>query len=129
MEERIVQRSLGMPRGSMLRIDDGAGVTVYVLQGQLWITEEGNLKDHLVETGQWFRVRRGGTALAHALRRSVVGLSTPDARMTARSIALTRPGSAVPAVLHRRARESFGDVLRRMKDAVLAPLSRPADVR
>jgi hypothetical protein len=107
------QGSIGMPRGSTLRIEDGPGVLVCVREGELWLTEEGGREDHLLRDGQWFRIERGGAALAHALRRSVVSLSHASPS-PARRVVLARAGSAVPTVLHQRSRLlSFGETLLR----------------
>jgi hypothetical protein len=111
------QGMIGMPRGSMLRIDDGPGLLVYVREGELWLTEEGSREDHLLRDGQWFRIERGGAALAHALRRSAVSLShaTPS---PARRVVLRRAGSAVPTVLYQRGLLSLGDVSCAMRAAM-----------
>ena len=71
------QESIGMPRGSTLRIDDGAGTTVLVREGELWITEEGSREDRVLQSGQWYRLERNGAAVAQAFRRSVVALTRP----------------------------------------------------
>ena len=77
MAEYKSNTSIGMPRGSLLRIDDGAGVLVYVWEGELWLTQEGSPKDHLLGAGQTFRIERDGATLAHAFQRSLVSLSPP----------------------------------------------------
>lgn len=100
MDGYLVKGSVGIPRGSMLRIDDGVGMLLYVWEGEIWVTQEGSTKDHLLEAGQWFRVDRGGAAIAHALKRSVVGLSSPTPEIPAQYISLVHPRGALPAVLH-----------------------------
>jgi len=100
MSEHIVQASLGMPRGSTLRIDDGSGMLVQVLEGELWLTQDGSQKDHVMRTGERFRLDRGGAAIAYTLRRSVLALSSPQPDSPARRIALTRAGAAAPVVLY-----------------------------
>jgi len=77
MDGYLVKGSVGIPRGSMLRIDEGAGMLLYVWEGEVWFTQEGSAKDHVLCAGHWFRVERGGAAIAHAFRRSVVSLSSP----------------------------------------------------
>jgi len=106
------QGTIGMPRGSTLRIDDGAGALVYVREGELWLTEEGSPEDHVLRAGHWFRLERGGAALVHAFSSSAVSLTHP-LPSPARRVALTRAGSAVPTVLYQRARLSFAEVLLR----------------
>ena len=96
--------SIGMPRGSQLRIDDGIGVLVYIWEGELWITQEGSPRDHMLGPGQSFHLDRDGATIAHAFRRSVVSLSSPWDEIPARRIALRRPHASTPVVLHERRR-------------------------
>jgi DUF2917 family protein len=80
MDGFLINGSVGVPRGSLLRIQDGSGVLVYVREGELWVTQEGSARDHVLQAGQWFRLDRGGATLAHAFQNSVVSLSSqaPD---------------------------------------------------
>ena len=82
MDEVMFQDPIGMPRGSLLRIDGGRGVLVYVREGEIWLTQEGSTEDHVVGTGQSFRVDRGGITLAQAFQRSVVSLTPPAPRIS-----------------------------------------------
>ena len=104
MSEYKSNTSIGMPRGSLLRIDDGAGVLVYVWEGELWLTQDDSPKDHMLLAGQSFYVERGGAALVHAFRRSTVSLSSPWPDLPARKVTLTRTGASAPVVLHQRRR-------------------------
>ncbi|HEY6967106.1 MAG TPA: DUF2917 domain-containing protein [Burkholderiales bacterium] len=81
MDGYLLNGTVGVPRGSLLRIQDGGGVLVYVREGELWLTQEGSNRDHVLQAGQWFRLDRGGATLAHAFRNSVISLSSraPDA--------------------------------------------------
>jgi len=124
MDGYLINGSVGIPRGSMLRIDEGAGVLLYVWEGEVWLTQEGSCRDHVLQAGQWFRLDRGGAALAHAFRRSVVSLSSPVAEAPSRLVTLLRGGGAVPVVLHRGAVPAARGVLRRFLDQLFP--SRPA---
>jgi hypothetical protein len=99
MDEFLSKDPIGMPRGSLLRIDGGAGVLVHVWKGEIWLTQEGSAEDHVLGAGQSLRVDGGGTALAQAFRRSVISLS-----------------AAAPAP---------AGALRRFFAGLLAPLNRP----
>jgi hypothetical protein len=112
MDEYLVQGSVGMPRGSVLRIDDGPGVVVYVWEGEVWITQDGSARDHVLGAGQWFRIDRRGAVLAQAFRRSSVSLSCPLPGSPAERISLARQGVASPTVLHARPRRSPVQTLR-----------------
>ena len=126
MDEFLLQSPFSLARGSLLRIDGGAGVLVHVWEGELWLTQEGSGKDHLLGAGQSFRVDRDGATLAHAFRRSVVSLSPSLPGSLARRIDLTRPGSAARTVLYRRPAGAFvADALHRFCANLLAPIHRP----
>jgi hypothetical protein len=122
----MLEESIGMPRGSLLRIDGGAGVLVHVREGEIWLTQEGSRKDHLLGAGQSFCVDRDGMTLAHAFRRSVVGLSASVTGSPARRIELKRPGSAARTLLYQELGASIvADTLQRFRANLLAPLDRP----
>ena len=70
---------IDLARGSSLRIDDGAGTLVYVWEGELWITQEGDTRDHFVSPGRWCRIERDGASLLYATRSTRVTL-TPARR-------------------------------------------------
>lgn len=121
MDGYLVNGSIGMPRGSLLRIDDGAGALVYVWEGELYLTQEGSRQDHLLRARQWFRVDRGGAAIAQAFRRSVVSLSSPTPEVRARQIVLKRSGAAAPVVLHRQGARPLWQTLRKLLVGLVAP--------
>jgi len=123
MDGYLVKGSVGIPRGSMLRIDEGAGMLLYVWEGEVWFTQEGSAKDHVLRAGHWFRVERGGAAIAHAFRRSVVSLSSPTSEIPAKRITLVHPRGALPEVLHRVEGSRTGQALRRLLAGLLAPLT------
>ena len=78
-DEYLVQGSIGMTRGSILRIEDGCDILIHVWEGSLWLTQEGDPRDRYVGAGRWFRLDRNGTAVAYAMRRAVVTLTAPAA--------------------------------------------------
>ena len=63
-----------LARGMLLRITNGRGKTVSVSSGSLWITQEGDRRDHHVGPGGSFRIDAPGLTLISALRRSVISL-------------------------------------------------------
>jgi DUF2917 family protein len=60
----------GLTRGSVMRIENARGKQVRVERGALWITQEGDTNDVVVESGQTFRFDRDGLALASACGRA-----------------------------------------------------------
>jgi hypothetical protein len=128
MQEYIVQGSLGLTRGSLLRIEDGQDILVYVWEGEVWLTEEGERHDRIVGPGEWYRLERNGATVAYALKRSTVTLTAPEPRYYARRLVLARAGSAAPVELYSAARDrgrGIGARLRRLWSALLAPQARP----
>src|SRR3974390_3928604 len=51
---------LQLTRGQILKVRDGAGRTVCARQGWIWITEENQPNDIVLEPGGCYRLRRGG---------------------------------------------------------------------
>jgi hypothetical protein len=50
-----------------LRLVDGAGSTVCAVEGSVWITEEKEARDIVLEAGSCYRLRFPGLALINAL--------------------------------------------------------------
>jgi hypothetical protein len=50
-----------------LKVVDGAGSTLCAVDGALWITEENQAQDIVLEPGHCYRLRHPGTALINSL--------------------------------------------------------------
>ena len=50
-----------------LKVRDGAGSTVCAVQGSVWITEENQQRDVVLERGACYRLQQSGLALINAL--------------------------------------------------------------
>jgi hypothetical protein len=50
-----------------LKVVDGAGSTVCAVEGSIWITEENQQRDVVLERGACYRLRERGLALINAL--------------------------------------------------------------
>jgi hypothetical protein len=113
--EHIVIDHLVMPRGSSLRIDDGAGILVRVRWGGAWLTQEADGRDHYLSAGEGFRLDRGGAALVTALRRACVDVIAPEAQGYARRIMLWPAGGTEHIHLHP---QSGGQLVTRLLSAI-----------
>jgi hypothetical protein len=102
MDGYVVHGGMGMARGSYARIEDGRGILVYVWEGELWITQEGDLRDYIVRGGEWFRIEREGASLLHATRRTHATLTAPTPVDYASSITMTPAGTTEARVLYQR---------------------------
>src|SRR4029078_12336572 len=98
----ILKGPVGMPRGTSLCIADGRGILVNISHGEVWLTQDGSDKDHLLRSGESFRLDRAAAAILHSFRRSTVTLASPEPEFFARRITLTRAGSVIPEVLYQR---------------------------
>jgi hypothetical protein len=56
-----------LAKGEILRLPQAAGSAVACLQGSLWVTEDADPLDHVLESGQCLRLQRPGTTLVMAL--------------------------------------------------------------
>ena len=50
-----------------LKVVDAVGATVCALEGALWITEENQVRDIVLEPGNCYRLQHAGTALVISL--------------------------------------------------------------
>jgi hypothetical protein len=91
--EFLVQGNLPLVRGSMVRIEDGRSMLVYVWNGGVWITQEGDGSDRFVAGPGWFRITSSGLTLISALTRSSIGLGSPYQEDFAERIEVVRAGT------------------------------------
>jgi len=79
METSLHHSLMSLDTGEMLSIESGRGRCLVVFAGRVWITQEGDIGDHIVETGHSFTFDRYGVALVEALvptRLSLLGEPT-----------------------------------------------------
>lgn len=98
--EYVVHGSLGMTRGSVLRIEDGRDMVIYVWEGGLWLTQEGDRRDRYCGAGDCFRLERDGVTLAQATARSAVSLTAPQPELYAKRVAVTKAGTGIQVELY-----------------------------
>ena len=125
--EYVVEGSIAMTRGSILRFEDGRDLTLYVWEGAVWLTQEGDLRDRYVGPGGWFRLDRDGVAVAHATQRTVMSITAPVPERFARRIVLAKAGSTLPVELYAAVptQPSLGARLRRFWADLFEPRARP----
>jgi hypothetical protein len=95
-----------LPRGGTLRIADGRSHVVAVFEGQVWLTQDGDLRDVFLEAGESFNSGSSGVTLVQAMRDARLLVSDPAA--------LDHPRRIDARALHQRARQ--------LRDAALAAL-------
>ncbi len=69
--------SVRLTAGQYLRLHDAAGWTVVCRRGHLWITQESDVNDVFLRSGEGFLLDRRGLALLCARQDTVVSLRPP----------------------------------------------------
>jgi len=59
--------AIGLARGEPLRLQDPAGRHLSVLEGSVWVTQQGDPRDPVLAGGETFRFDRNGLALVTPL--------------------------------------------------------------
>jgi hypothetical protein len=67
MRIELASGGLSLGRGQILKVRDGAGSTICARAGSVWITEENEVRDIVLEAGGCYRLRHPGLAIVHAL--------------------------------------------------------------
>lgn len=77
MDEYIVQGPVALRQGAHMRIVDGLEQVIYVWEGAVWITQEGDREDYLRRAGEWFRLDRNGTTVVCAIGKASLTVAAP----------------------------------------------------
>ena len=72
-----MQCRLSLAEGGSVRIINGAGLYLAVDAGVVWLTQERDARDWMLEEGRRHRLDRNGTAIVSALRSARLTLSAP----------------------------------------------------
>ncbi|MGA8050830.1 MAG: DUF2917 domain-containing protein [Burkholderiales bacterium] len=75
MRLELDANSLRLGRGQTLKLRDAAGGTICCRAGTLWVTEENQPRDVLLEAGACHRLSRHGVALVQALGEALVSFA------------------------------------------------------
>ena len=85
--EYVLRGNIRLERGGFVRIQGGSGTQVRVDSGEVWITQEGDPRDHLVPAGGRFIVASNRLTLVSALGGSNLEMRTPRKRSYAARLA------------------------------------------
>jgi hypothetical protein len=83
---------VSLARGELVGIRNSRGALVFVESGTAWITQENDVRDVVVEAGDWIRLDGEGVALVQAHRAAVVTVTAPA---DGAAPEVFRPGAAV----------------------------------
>jgi hypothetical protein len=67
MRIELNEGAVRLSANQTLKVHDAAGTTVCAVEGSVWITEENQAKDIVLERGACYRLRERGLALVNAL--------------------------------------------------------------
>jgi len=67
MDSSLIQAITKLATGEILRIDDALGNSIVLVQGMVWITQEGDPRDVFLKDGESFVFDRAGIALVQAI--------------------------------------------------------------
>lgn len=70
----LSRAKIGLPERGLIKLREGAGWLVACHRGRLWITQENDVRDIIVEAGEPFVIERRGLALISALSLASVEL-------------------------------------------------------
>jgi len=56
-----------LAQGALQSIEDGRGSSVQCLEGALWLTQQGDARDIVLEAGEQATIERNGTSIVFAL--------------------------------------------------------------
>jgi hypothetical protein len=67
MQFRITSPLVSLEAGQVLAVDDAQGARIQPRSARLWITEEGDFTDFVVDPGQSYEITHEGRTLIQAL--------------------------------------------------------------
>jgi hypothetical protein len=67
MKLELGQGAVKLGPNQTLKVMDAAGSTVCAVEGSVWITEENDARDIVLEKGNCYRLRHAGLAIVNSL--------------------------------------------------------------
>ena len=68
-------RRLSLGTGQLVNLDDARGTSIRVRRGQVWITQDGDLVDHVLDAGSTWAVERNGRTIVQAQDATILEVS------------------------------------------------------
>ncbi len=78
MQIEITCSTFTLAPAGLLTVQDGIGARIVVRSGSLWVTQEGDVKDTIVGSGDVLTIRKPGRTVITALESSSLTLLEPD---------------------------------------------------
>jgi hypothetical protein len=65
---------VALAAGQVLTLDDAAGTRILARSGMVWITEEGDSRDHIIDAGDTLIVAHPGRTVVQALKAAWISI-------------------------------------------------------
>ena len=75
MQLQVQQPVIALEPGQVVTLDDAQGTRIVTRIGTVWVTEEGDSRDHVVGPGDALVVARPGRTIVQALKASWISLA------------------------------------------------------
>ena len=75
MQLQLKKPVIALEPGQVMTLDDAQGTRIVARIGTVWVTEEGNSRDHVVGPGETLVVARPGRTLVQALKPAWISLA------------------------------------------------------
>jgi hypothetical protein len=79
MNIRLRAAPICLPKGQAALLDDARGARVHCRGGSVWVTQEGDRRDVVLEAGDSIEIQRDGMAVLSALRDASVDVQPAPA--------------------------------------------------
>ena len=101
-------RRLSLGSGDLVNLDDARGTTIRVRRGQVWVTQDGDLADHVLDAGTSWAIERNGRTIVQAQHPTIVELSGRAAAHAVRPVASPPTEGQLAAWLGKVANDGLG---------------------
>ena len=75
MQLSLKQPTFQLAPGEVVTLDDAQGTRIVARVGTVWVTEEGDARDHVIGPGDALVVARPGRTLVQALKPSWISIA------------------------------------------------------
>ena len=75
MQLQLARPVIALEAGEVVSLDDAQGTRILARTGTVWVTEEGETRDHVVDAGDTLIVARPGRTVLQALEPAWISLA------------------------------------------------------
>lgn len=86
MKTSVPARGIVLARGELLNLDGAEGARIVADRGTVWVTQDGDLRDIVLQDGESFELDRATPAIVQAFERSTVTIAEPTRRPPLRTV-------------------------------------------